>query len=110
MVNPLLEFKLLGVQTLTLAGTAQRVSLSELNVEAVFIHAEQTNQGTLYIGDSSVDSVNGIPLRPGRQFRAGSDRSHGATSDIDLKSIYFNGTDTGDKIRVLYLQRNSTSF
>ena len=104
MVHPILNFKLLDVQTLGTPGAAQRVSLSEIPVEAVLIQAERTNSGDLYIGDSSVDSSKGIPLRPGARFCVDGDREHGAPCYIDLKSIYFDGATAGDKIRVLYIQ------
>ena len=105
MVNPLLEFKSLAAQTLTSAGTAQSISVSEINVEAALIYADSANVGTIFIGGSTVDSTNGIPLAAGHALPVGSDRSHGATSDIDLKSIFFDGTNTSDKVRVMYMQR-----
>lgn len=104
-ITPLLQVVTHPVQTLAAGGTAQPLNSAELAVEALIIYAPTSNSGTCYIGGSTVDSANGIPLEPGEHWPIGSDRELGATADIDLNTIYWDGT-TSDTLRVMYYQRD----
>lgn len=106
-ISPLLEFKTHPLQTLALAGTAQKISAAEIAVEALLIFADALNSGTIYVGGTGVTSSNGIPLTAGQELPIYTDRSHGATADIDMSSIYINGDNTGDKVRIIYMKRQA---
>jgi hypothetical protein len=95
------------LQTLALAGTAQKLSAAEIAVEAILIFADATNVGTIYLGGTGVTSSNGIPLTAGQEIPIYTDRAHGATADIDMSTIYINGDSTGDKVRIIYMKRQA---
>jgi len=105
-ISPLLEFDNLTAVTLAASATAEVLTDSEVAVEAVILYADDSNAGTIYVGGSAVDAASGIPLKPKENWPIWTDRSHGATADIDLRSIYVTGT-MGDKVRVAYLKRDA---
>jgi hypothetical protein len=106
-ISPLLEFATHPLQTLASAGVAQKISASEIAVEAILIFADSLNTGTIYVGGTGVTSSNGIPLTAGQELPIYTDRSHGATADIDMSTVYINGDNTGDKVRIIYMKRQS---
>lgn len=67
------------------------ISLSSVQGRIVeyILTADATNTAPVYIGESDVDSTNGIPLSPGQQFRLEYE-----------KELYFYAQNTTDKIRV----------
>lgn len=93
----------LSQQTLTLAGTRQRLSTSAPVIcSSVTVIAESTNSGTVYVGDVAVSSTNGIPLTAGQSASIGSEHDN-----LDLYQIYWDGSASSDKIRIVYVERKS---
>lgn len=96
----------LSQQTLTLGGTAQRLSSTQLIAYSVLILAASTNSGNVYIGSAAVTSTNcAIKLAAGATFLIDGIDSSGGHEKIDLRDIYWDGT-TGDKISVSYTVRS----
>ena len=79
------------VKSATNANTSELIiSLSSVQGQIIeyIITADSTNTDTVYIGENGVDSIKGIPLTPGQQFRL----EYG-------KELYFYAQNTKDKIR-----------
>lgn len=100
--------RLVTIAQITATGSAQAVSATQLNVEAVIFNVESTNAGALYIGDSNVSST-----RFAKKLVAGAEGSwqmavnvsdQADSSYIALNSIYVLGT-ASDKVNVAYLIR-----
>ena len=58
---------LIGTITVTSAGTAVQ-STKEGTIGAVMWRARADNTGTIYVGDSTVSSSNGVAVSPGDAF------------------------------------------
>ena len=98
------KLKQLSAQTLASGGTAQALSASVIVTQSLLITAESGNAGSVYIGDSNVDSTNGIVLAAGTSVRiTGPELGKGGADDMDLSQIYWDGT-TSDVIRISYQQ------
>ena len=96
----------LSQQTLTLGGTAQRITSTQTIGYSVLILAASTNTGSVYIGSSAVTSANSaVKLAAGSTFLIEGIESSGGHEKIDLRDIYWDGT-TGDKISVSYSVRS----
>lgn len=54
-----------GKKTVTTAGTRVALASSQAILEGVWIKALAANTGTIYVGDSTVASTNGLALAPG---------------------------------------------
>ncbi|NIR31662.1 MAG: hypothetical protein GWN84_20590 [Gammaproteobacteria bacterium] len=80
-----------GEKLVATAGTAVTlVGASTIVKSGVRIKARKGNTGTVYIGDSNVDSTNGYPLEPGEsEF----------VEIEDLQSIYIDADNNSDGVR-----------
>ena len=99
--------KLLARQSLTLAGTRQQISTTQIIAYKILFVADTGNAGTIYIGDSTVSSTNGMALAvvnsAGQSFEAvPPTETSGGNAKVDLSNFYFDGSSSGDKVRVFY--------
>lgn len=100
-------------QNLTSAGTAQALGTGKY--KDVVLQADPANVGTLYIGDENVDSTNGYALTAGSAISLNALFSDSRTPDMlwDLSTLYFDGTDTNDDLRIITVNfsgpRNSSN-
>ena len=82
-----------GKKTVTTAGTAVQLGTAT-NINTVTIKALNTNDGTIYIGDSGVDSTNGYELQRGDSL----------SLDIDnLTSLYIDSDNDGEGVSYITL-------
>lgn len=56
-----------GQETVDAAGTAQAIGSSQALVSGIRIKALAGNSGIVYVGNSSVDSTNGLELSAGEE-------------------------------------------
>lgn len=92
------------------AGTAQRISSSSIVCQSIAIHPAAANSGTIYIGDSNVSSTRYFAkIDPGGlpAVIVGDAVANGGAGDLDLRDLYFDGSNTGDDIVVGYQARSS---
>ena len=101
--------------TVTTAGTRAQASASSRYVVAVYVEALKTNSGVIYVGNSSVSSaLYTAALSAGAGFGITAD-SHGRVSttsvgpEIQLSSIWFDTSSSGDKVQVTYFERVGTA-
>lgn len=82
-----------GSKTVTAAGTAEPLSATSVGIREITIQAQTSNTDAIFIGNSSVDSTNGITLF--------------ATNTItlslgDLNDIYVDSAVNGEGVQFLY--------
>lgn len=103
------------VKTVTTAGTAERLTTSDLRPVWVRIQPEDDNTDAtpVYIGDSQVSSSNGLELDINLTTTAKRDSApyveFGSTMDgaigISLKDIWVDAGTSTDGVIVFYLER-----
>jgi len=82
-----------GAQTVTTAGTSVQLA-SSTSIKTVTIRAKVSNTGLIYVGSSSVSSVNGFQLSPAETV----------SLDLDnLSKIYVDAASNGDGVTYVYL-------
>ncbi len=80
-----------GSQTVTTAGTAVALA-SSTTIKSVIVKAKYSNTGTIYIGDASVSSANGLELEAG----------DAVSIDIDdLSTVYIDSSVNGEGVNYL---------
>jgi hypothetical protein len=84
-----------------LSGAIQPLSLVHQYCFNFEIHAETTNTGWVYTGDSGVTTADGRPITPGMFFSAPDVKLGGHSDEYDLNKVYVLGT-ADEIIRVLY--------
>ena len=100
--------KQLAAQNLTSAGTAQALTTTATICQSVLIVAKSTNAGSVYVGDSTVDSTNTFPIAAGESYRIEAPQAPGGgADDMDLSTIFWDGGTTNDDIFVIYAQRTN---
>ena len=97
--------------TVTTAGTRVRNTATSNYATAVYVEALKTNTGVIYVGGSSVGSASyATALAPGQGWGVsvdGKGRPSSTTggSEIQLSSIYFDSSVSGEKVQVTYFTR-----
>lgn len=91
--------KILGVVTVTSAGTKQRLTSTSTSVYAIEIQADKDNVGSVYIGDSTLTTSNGIELEPKDIHIIELEEM----DELNLSDYYVDADNNDDKIRVHYL-------
>lgn len=98
------RLKTLAAKTVTTAGTQVPLSATTLKARMIVVQADPSNAGNVFLGDSSVDSTNGIVLEPGESY------SYAVTEtipylELDLNAIYVDAATNADKVRIQYLEQ-----
>lgn len=104
---------IIATVTVATAGTRVRVTTSNIYVTSVYFEALNSgNTGSIYIGDSAVSSTLYMSaLTAGQGFRLTIDSNPTRPSDanggpeINLSSLYVDGTTNGNKVQVSYITR-----
>ena len=105
-MGTLVTFKTISAVAVAAAGTAVQVSSSEIRTQSVIIQAPVDNTGDIFVGDSSVDSANGIIIRPGNSLDfTGDNMGQGGDFEINLSDLYVDAATNGDEVRVMYVER-----
>jgi len=91
--------------TLTVAGTAQKLSVNIERVISVIIRPRSTNSGTIWVGNSAVtaSTETGIEATSSSPYVINPSGAAGELEEISLSAIFFDGTNTSDIIHVQYL-------
>lgn len=96
--------RILGLVTVTLAGTRVQVTSSSIGCGGIIFQASSSNSGKVYIGDSTVTSSNGIALGPGESFTvAGHSLDGNMDSELILSDYWVDADTNGNSVRVHYL-------
>ncbi len=82
-----------GTKVVTTAGTAVPLSATSVGIKEIVIQALGSNSGEIYIGNSSVDSSNGVVLWA---------RGSISLNPGDLKDIYIDSSINGEGVKFLY--------
>ena len=89
-------------KAVTLAGTAEALSASELLVKRAVIKATAGNTGNIYVGGSGVDSSNGFVLDGGEELVLDGVSVDGSDQYWDLSNIYIDAGTNADSVSVVY--------
>ena len=91
------------MKTVAAAGTAERLTESNIDVLAVSIQAETSNTGVIYVGDEEVSATDyGASLSGSDSFSASSVSLGIAPSRISLKDIWLDAGTSTDGVSVTY--------
>lgn len=92
--------------TVASAGTAVAVGSTAIAVTSLTIQAEDDNTGSLFIGDATVSSTNGLELVPGATAEITADSiGRGQSEEFYINEIYVNATTSGDTARAAAFRR-----
>lgn len=97
-----------SVVTLTTAGTAYAVSTTWLPVGTV-IQPDAANTGSVHIGEVGVTSATGFLITSAQPLRLTDVVTAGHYEEFYGPSIYAVGSQSGDKIRLIFPQRDGTA-
>jgi len=91
-----------GTKTVSSAGTAERLSATDVYVFWLTIQADPSNTGNVYLGGDSVSSSSGIQLAPG-------DSHHFPPISryyvYNLKNIWVDVGEDGEGVKYIAEQR-----
>jgi len=93
----------------TTIGTSVTAIGAGLQLSEIIVMADPGNAGSLYLGGSDVSSSNGILLSETEPLKLSMILTSGFTDSYLLAKCYAIGTDSGDKIRVLYAVADSSA-
>lgn len=97
-----------GTQYVASAGTAEALQAASKLVTSVLIVRDPGNAGTVYIGDSTVDSTSGIPLTAEVPAVEITPQRFGRTAaEIDLADIYVDAATNADGVIFSYTTENN---
>jgi len=113
MAEVKLQMVTMAPVTVTTAGTRVPLTGSSLKVSYLIIQKHETNADVIYIGDSSVDSSNGIVIGsslPSLVMSADDTEADEDKCYFDLSEIYIDAASNGDKVRIAYIKQVSTTY
>ena len=87
-----------NVVTVSASGTATRFATATTPLKAILIWADVTNNGNVYVGDSTVATSNSLPLEPDAYLRIVFVDTESDTSG-ELTDFYVDADVPGDSIR-----------
>jgi len=96
------------MKAVTTAGTAERLTTSNIVVPSVQIQAEvaSANTGDVYIGDSAVSATNyGLCLSSGDVQTFNAEQLGWGKAQISLKDIWLDVSVSTEGVSCLYLER-----
>lgn len=96
------------------AGTPQALDASGIETLYVHIQAPSANAGSMYIADTdaNIAAGNHTSLGPGESMQVGTEDTAGDEDKVCLllSSLRFDGSNTGDKLVVSYLDFQSIDY
>lgn len=103
------KYTTLAAKTVAVAGTAEAITVLNIQTPSVVIQALESNTGSIYIGDSSVDSTNGTTLAPSDVFEfSGDERSgRGGADELILTDLFVDSAVNGEGINISYFGRRN---
>src|SRR4030066_165667 len=95
-----LKLKLASIGIIEDVNAPVPASALECNAATLFITPAESNIGVMFIGDSSVSSTSGVPIKKGQPFVIDAPNEE----LLCMHSIFICGTNVGDTFSVGYLQ------
>ncbi len=99
------QFKSIVV-TVTTAGTAVRVSSSDLHVKKIIVRPAAANTGNIFLGNDGAGDValgTGLEMEPADPALVIGDLEIAGKDDtINLKDLWVDSSVNGEKLSVLY--------
>ena len=90
--------------TVTTPGTAVPLSTSRIYTTAFAVRAKLTNNGNIFLGDSTVTSSTGMFLQPGEtNEKTAQNVSRGVIQTFELSKIYIDAQNGGEGVIIEYL-------
>lgn len=103
-----LKLTTLAAKTVAAAGTAEAITATSIITPSVTIQAKAGNTNNIYVGDSTVDSTNGLILTPGDVFTLeGEDRGGKGRDEFMLTDIFIDADTNGEGVDIAYIARRS---
>lgn len=100
------RIKVLGIITVSTAGTRVALSASTLYAAGVYIEALKTNSGTIYMGDSTVASNNySSALAAGEGIGIEGPKFRGQEEELNLADFYIDASANSQSVMVSYLEK-----
>lgn len=92
--------------TVTTAGTAVRISSTDLVVRSLAIQAKAANTGVIYVGGSDVlnSSKNGVALTAGSSFGFLPSGESKTSVYYNLKNIWIDSSVNSEGVSVTYIK------
>ncbi len=77
----------------TTAGTRVALTTIAFPVTTIIIQAKNANTGTIYVGDSTVASTNGLQLKAGQVLTlTGDNRNEGQADELIPNDVYIDSS------------------
>lgn len=96
-----------GVVTVATAGTAVRMSATDLFVKKLIVRSAAANTGNIFIGNDGASDVaitTGLAMEPADPpIVIGDVEIAGREDSINLKDVWVDASTNGDKLTYLYL-------
>ena len=97
------QVKLKALPVITVTASAEKITQNKIKATLIEIYVPSTNTGPVYVGDSSVNSSNNIPLTSTKVTYTPSEITSSEKGDyFDLSDFYIVGT-AADSVRVQYV-------
>lgn len=97
------------VKTVTTAGTRVQLTTSTIHAPIIYFEGLKTNTGYIYVGLSDVSSTQYITcLSAGEGLTLSPDgvgNVRPVSGEINLSSIWFDSSVSGEKVMITYIQR-----
>lgn len=93
--------KTLAARTVAVAGTRVSLAASSVLVYAATIQSLDSNSGSQFIGDESVDSSNGMKIKPGDITEIEPPAKARGNDMFDLSKWYVDSDANGAEFRVI---------
>lgn len=87
-----------GSKDVTTAGTAEALLAAATDCRMIFITAKSANTGSIFVGSSSVASINGTELTAGETIVL----EAGIGSKIDVNEIFVDSGVSGEGVTFTY--------
>lgn len=92
--------------TVETAGTAVPLTATSKLVASLAIDASANNTNNVYVGDDTVTSTTGLPLKAEKavSYELQND-ANGKMMEIDLNEVYLDADSDGNFVIITYLER-----
>jgi len=102
-----LQVFLLPAVTVATAGTAVQITALNRATMSVLVQASKDNVGRIFVGDSTVDSSNGIELDPGEAKEITPEEVGRSSEEVILSDIFVDSQFDADSVRIAFLGRRN---
>ena len=92
--------------TISTPGTAQAFA-ENVACTSILIQSDRLNTGSIYVGDSDVNSTNGMELTPGESIPITADMVNGNTDELFPADIFIDTDTGGNVVRAKALRRRN---